>query len=162
MVFRIRVISVFLHVIGLATNKASEKGGDNGLGDDNFVIRCPTLEVEELHAYGLASKDFVEVIRGDTILGNKAFQNMKTLWGELVYATLLEEVGGAICRVLDKTCIHEVLRHGLCHFSGHGKGGGRGRGYDARRLAGIWTTIGLGELERREIYGGFIAVEREG
>jgi hypothetical protein len=115
--------------------------------------------MEELHAYGLASKDFVEVIRGDTILGYKAFQNMKTLWGELVYATLLEEVGGPIRCVLDKACIHKVLRHGLCHFSRHGKGGCRGCRYDARRLAGIWTAIRLGELERGEIYGGFIAVE---
>src|SRR5258706_16461829 len=162
MVLRIRVISVFVHIVWLTTNKASEKGCDDSLGDDNFVIRCATLEVEELHAYWLASKDFVEVIRGDTILGNKAFQNMKALGGELVYATLLEEVGGAIRGVLDKTCIHEVLRHGLCHISRHGKGGCRGGRYDARRLARIWTTIGLGELERGEIYGGFIAVEAGG
>jgi len=44
-------------IVGLAADEATEEGGDDGLGDDKFIIDRATFEMEELHAYGLCRND---------------------------------------------------------------------------------------------------------
>jgi hypothetical protein len=51
-----------------------------------------------------------------------------------------------------------VLGHGLGHLTCHAKGRSRRSRHDARGVSRVWTTIGLGEFERGQVLGGFVAV----
>ena len=62
------------------------------MGDDDLVVDRATLEVEELHANWLRSKDVAEMVTIDAVAADEAFEDMKTLWGENVDATVLEEI----------------------------------------------------------------------
>ena len=92
-----------------------------------------------------------KVVTVDTVLAHEPLENVETLGSQDVDTTLLEEVGTRIRRVLNQSCVHKLLAHRLGHITGHGEGGrSRGRN-DAGRLSWIWSTIGLGELEGRQI-----------
>lgn len=53
-----------------------------------------------------------------------------------------------------------MLADSLCHFSVHAECGCGSGGDDARGFAWIGSSIGLRELECREVLGGFVGCER--
>ena len=65
--------------------------------------------MEKLHAYGLCDKDVGEMVAIDAVATDEAFEDVETLGGENVDATVLEEIGRGVCCVFDETSIHEVL-----------------------------------------------------
>jgi len=77
----------------LTTNKPTEEGGDDGLGDDDLVVNRSSFEMEKFHANRLSLEDVANVIRVDSVLADEPLEDMEALWGELVNTTLLEEVG---------------------------------------------------------------------
>lgn len=128
-------------VVGSTTDKASEEGCDHRLSDDDFVVSRPPFEMEELDADGLGLEDGLEVVGVDTVLGDKALENVKALWGELVDTAVLEEVGGRVGRVFDKPCIHEMLAHRLGHIAGHREGRCCRSRDDSRGFSWVRPTI---------------------
>lgn len=84
--------------------------------------------MEELDTDGLGSKDRLEMVRINPILADEPLEDMQSLGGKLIDATVLKEVGGGVRCIFYQPCIHEVLTHGLGHFAGHGecrRSGGR-------------------------------------
>ena len=45
----------------------------------------------------------------DAVAADEAFKDMEALGRENVDATVLEEIGGRVGRILDETGVHEVL-----------------------------------------------------
>ena len=45
----------------------------------------------------------------DAVAADEAFEDVKALGRENVDATVLEEIGGRVSRILDETGVHEVL-----------------------------------------------------
>ena len=86
-------LKVIWRVVGLTADETAEEGGDDGLRDDDLVVDRSSLKVEKFHANRLGLKDVADVIRVDSVLADEPLEDMETLWGELVNASLLEEVG---------------------------------------------------------------------
>jgi len=86
-------LEVIWGVIRLTANETAEESGDDGLRDDDLVVNRSPLKVEELHANRLGLEDMADMVRVDSILADEPLENMETLWGELVNAALLKEVG---------------------------------------------------------------------
>ncbi len=109
-------------IVGLAADEATEEGSDDGLRDNNFIIDGATLEMEELHAYGLCGKDMAQMVAVDAVATDETFEDMETLGGEGVDAAVFEKIGRGIGCILDETSVHEMLRHCFCHIAGHREG----------------------------------------
>ena len=86
-------VEVVRGIVRLTTNKTTEEGGDDGLGDDDLVVNRSSLEVEKFHANWLSLEDVANVIRVDSVLADESLENVEALRSELVDATLFEEVG---------------------------------------------------------------------
>lgn len=139
------------HVVGATADESAEQGSDDGLGDDNLVVRRSPLEVQQLHADGLVLKHTDKRVAVDAVLDDEALEDMQALGRDDVDASLLEEIGCAVSGVLDEAGVHKVLRHGLGHLAGHAeRRGGRSRD-DARRVSWIRPAVRLGELERSQV-----------
>jgi len=60
------------------------------LGDNDLVVDRTTFEMKELHANWLRGKDVGEMVAIDAVATDEAFEDMETLGGENVDATILE------------------------------------------------------------------------
>jgi len=86
-------LEVVWGIVRLTTNETAEEGGDDGLRDNDLVVNRSPLKVEELHANRLGLEDMADMVRVDSVLTDEPLEDVETLWGELVNAALLKEVG---------------------------------------------------------------------
>jgi len=121
MVFDTRIVGVVndRHVVGLAAGEAAEEGGDDGLGNDDFVVTRAAFEVQKLHADRLGGEDLEKVVCVHAVLGDEAFEDVEAFGSQHVDATLLEKVGCGVGAVLNEAGIHEMLGHSFGHVSCH-------------------------------------------